>query len=108
MRMLLVRAAARTVCLASTRVQLGCGSATCASWVVTLQLAHSLAQCVRLGAVMRTVTRRHHVLLVRLVSTRVLSGRTAQTCVAGRADLDSDPATECDGNALRVTMLGLV
>ena len=77
-RMLLVLGAARTVCLASTRVQRGYGNATCASWVVTLQLAHLSAQCVRLGAVTRTVTRRHHVLLVRQVSTRVLSGQTAQ------------------------------
>ena len=77
MRMLLGWGAARTVCLASTRLLLACGSARSAGWVGTLVRAHSNVQCARQAVVMWTVTRRHRVLLVRLVSTRVLSGRTA-------------------------------
>ena len=106
-RMLLDLGAARTVCLASTRVQRVCGSATSASWVVTLQLAHLSAQCVRLGAVMMTVIRRHHVLLVRQVSTRVLSGQTAQhVWLVGPIMTAILRASAC--NALKVTMLRLV
>ena len=72
------QAAARTARLASTRAQLVCGSATSASWVVTLRVGWALVVRVQQAAAMGTVTRRPHALLVRLVSTRVLSGRTAQ------------------------------
>ena len=72
------RAAARTARQASTRAQLVCGSATSASWVVTLRVGRLLAVRVQPAAVMGTATRRPHALLVRLVSTLVLSGRTAQ------------------------------
>ena len=78
MQMLLGRAAAQTACPASTRLLLGCGSVICAGWVGTLPSAHPHAQCARQAVVMWTVTRPHHVLVVKLASTRVLSGRTAR------------------------------
>ena len=77
-QMLLGRPSARTACPASTRLLLGCGNAICVGWVGTLPSAHPHAQCARRAVAMRTVTRPHRVLIVKLVSTQVLDGRTAR------------------------------